>query len=117
MLEEVRFTGKEIPTADGWPLDPTRIPNRELAPLLREQRRAIAAYTDAKSVAKALDRAEYIASRSGQPMSNQPLVDAAVRMRTDPLQTAAVLKELGMNEAQFVAASRQMMDGYSPTLL
>ena len=114
MLERVRFTGKEIPMVDGWPLDPTRIPDLELAPLLREQHKAIAKYTDVKSIAKALDRAEYIAARSGQPMSNQTLVDAAVRIRSDPLQTAAVLKQLNMTEAQFVAASREMMGGYAP---
>ncbi len=116
MLEEVRFTGKEIPMADGWPLDPTRIPETELAPLLREQQKAIAKYTDVKSVAKALDRAEYIATRSRQPMGDQTLVDAAVRIRSDPLQTAAVLKELNMTEAQFVAASRDMMNQYAPVL-
>ncbi len=116
MLEEVRFTGKEIPRVDGWPLDPARIPDTELGPLLREQQKAIAKYTDVKSIAKALDRAEYIAARSRQPMGNQKLVDAAVRIRTDPRQTAAVLKELNMTEAQFVAASREMMEQYAPVL-
>lgn len=116
MLEEVRFTGKEIQRVDGWPIDPTRIPDTELGPLLNQQRKAIAKYTDIKSVAKALDRAEYVAIRSRQPMGNQTLVDAAVRIRSDPLQTAAVLKELDMTEAQFVDASRKMLGRYAPSL-
>ncbi len=116
MLEEVRFTGKEIPRVDGWPIDPTRIPDTELGHLLEQQRKAIAKYTDVKSVAKALDRADYIATRSRQPMGDQTLVDAAVRIRSDPLQTAAVLKELHMTEAQFVDASRKMMGRYAPSL-
>ena len=49
-------------------------------------------------------------------MSDPALVEASVRMRADPRQTADVLRELGMTEAEYVAACKEMMDGYRPGL-
>ncbi len=115
-LEQARWAGGELPRADGWPVDPNRISSKELGPLLDQQRQAAQHYDDAKSISKAVDRAQYVASRSGQPMADASLVQAAVAMRADPRSATAVLAELGMTEAEFVAEARTMLSNYNPGL-
>ncbi len=96
--------------------DPTRIPASELGPLLKNQIDAIGSYDDAKSVAKAFDRVQYIAARTGRPMANSVLVDAAAAIRANPRSTVEVLARLKMTEPKFVAASKAMVLGYGTTI-
>jgi len=94
--------------------DPTRISNTEMAHLFREQQTAMSHYDDAKSISKAVDRASYVAGRIDMPLPNQELVDAARTMRANPRATQAVLTQLGMSEAEYVASLKQMMRSYQP---
>ncbi|MEO0492368.1 MAG: hypothetical protein AAF081_03015 [Actinomycetota bacterium] len=117
-LERLRHTGSLSSTNIGggdldvmWH-DPTRIPPAELGPLLEQQLKAAEKYTDVKSVAKAVDRAEYVASRTGTAMADPALVRASVAIRADPRSTATVLRELGMTEAEFVDATKSMLRSY-----
>jgi hypothetical protein len=114
-LERMRHTGA-VTTVDvggGVRLaDPTRIPAADLDGLLRQQVLAAEHYNDVKSVAKAVDRVQYIAGRSGRSMASPRLVDASMRIRANPRGTAAILSELGMSEQQFVDATKRMILDY-----
>ncbi len=94
--------------------DPTRIGAAEMKGLFTQQQAAMSHYDDAKSVSKAVDRASYVAGRIGQPLPNQQLVDAARTMRANPRATQAVLTQLKMSEAEYVASLKQMMASYQP---
>lgn len=109
-LERLRHTGELLD------IDPTRIPASELEPLLKQQIDAIGKYDDAKSVAKAVDRVQYIAGRVDKPMYDSAVVDAAIAIRANPRATADVLAELGMSEAEFVAQAKNVVMGYGSHL-
>ncbi len=111
-----RYGQIPLDKVDNWPADPTRISSREMRPLLDEQLKAAAKYTDAKSLAKAADRAAYIAARSGQPMANPALVQASTAIRNNPRESARILQQLRMTETEFVDATRRMLLDYNPTL-
>jgi hypothetical protein len=80
--------------------------------LLSNQLSAIGGYDDIKSVAKAVDRMEYIATRTGRPLADRALVDAAMEIRANPRATADVLSELNMSHDEFVDACKVMADAY-----
>ncbi len=114
-LERVRHTGSISPAdaTDGFGVaDPRRIPDAELGPLLRQQVHAIEKYDDVKSVAKAVDRVQYIAGRRGIPLADERLVRASVEIRANPRRTASILADLGMNERQYVDATKTMVRSY-----
>ena len=92
--------------------DPTRIDASEMTPLLEQQVHAVEQYDDVKSISKAVDRTSYVSSRTGRPLSNDELVQAAVKIRTNPTSTSAVLRDLGMSEQQFTDVCRQMVIDY-----
>ena len=114
-LERVRHTGAvtTVDVGDGIRVaDPTRIPDAELGPLLNQQVMAIEHYDDVKSVAKAVDRVQYIAGRSGRSLADASLVEASISIRANPRGTASILAELGMSEQQFVDATKTMVRDY-----
>ena len=89
--------------------DPTRIDASEMNPLLQQQVHAVEKYDDVKNISKAVDRASFVSSRTGRPLSNTELVDAAVKIRNNPTSTSTVLRDLGMSEQQFNDVCRQMV--------
>lgn len=99
------------------PPDPTRISFSEMAPILEQQKISVANHSDVKSVAKAIDRThQTVARRSGQPLPNPTLVDAAVRIRANPRDTHRILQGIGLSESQFVEAMQKTMAAYNPKL-
>ncbi|MCK5806457.1 MAG: hypothetical protein KAI66_26735, partial [Lentisphaeria bacterium] len=99
------------------PPDPTRISMSEMAPILEQQKISVARHSDVKSVAKAVDRTyQTVAQRSRQPLPNQKLVDASVRIRANPRDTNRILGDLGMSEDEFVKGVKDMMAPYNPEL-
>jgi hypothetical protein len=104
------------PASGSLPADPTRISVGEMKPLLDQQRTAVGNYTDPKSIAKAIDRANYVAGRTNAPLPNQNLVDASIQIRANPTATNRILANHGLNEQQFVNATKDMMNGYNPNL-
>ena len=104
------------PTSGTPPADPTRISVGEMKPLLDQQTIAVGKYTDPKSVAKAIDRANYVAGRTGAPLPNQNLVDASIQIRANPTATNRILANHGMSKQQFITGAKDMMNGYNPSL-
>ena len=104
------------PASGKLPADPTRISVGEMKPLLDQQTAAVGKYTDPKSVAKAIDRANYVAGRTGSPLPNQNLVDASIQIRANPTATNRILANHGLSEPQFINGAKNMMDGYKPNL-
>lgn len=98
------------------PTDPTRIGFNELDPLLDQQRTAVAKYSDPKSIAKAVDRADYVAGRTGQPLPDPNLTAAASEIRANPQDTARILENHGLTQDEFVGGCKDMMDSYHPDL-
>jgi len=94
--------------------DPARIGNAEMSGLFAQQQQAMDHYNDVKSISKAVDRANYVAGRIGQPLPNQSMVDAARAIRSNPRATQAVLRGVGMSESEFVSSLQQMMGSYQP---
>jgi len=104
------------PVRGTLPADPTRISVGEMKPLLEQQRIAVGKYTDPKSIAKAVDRANYVAGRANAPLPNQNLVDASIQIRANPTATNRILANHGLTEQQFANATKDMMNGYNPNL-
>ena len=99
------------------PPDPTRISMSEMAPILEQQKISVAGHSEVKPVAKAVDRTyQTVVQRSRQPLPNQKLVDASVRMRANPRDTRRILDDLGMSEDEFVKGVKEMMASYNPEL-
>jgi hypothetical protein len=92
--------------------NPTEIPYSEMEPLLAQQVRAAEHYDDVKSISKAVDRAHYVAGRTGRSLPDQRLVDAAVKIRNHPTETSEIIRKLGMTEQEFTTACRDMVLTY-----
>jgi hypothetical protein len=96
--------------------DPSRIGSDELPKLLEQQKMSAASHTDAKSLAKAVTRSDYVAGRAGQPLGNPDLVDIAGKIAANPQGQQAILQSHGLTEGQFVSSARDMLTRYKPQL-
>ena len=89
---------------------------RGLPKLLEQQKMSAASHTDAKSLAKAVTRSDYVAGRTGQPLGNPDLVDIAGKIAANPQGQQAILQSHGLTESQFVSSARDMLTRYKPQL-
>ena len=107
-LMKAQFGGEMSP-------DPTRIGADELPKLLDNQRASIANHSDAKSVAKAVGRADYVAGRVGQPL-DPDVTNIAKQITGNPQGQQGILQNNGFTEEQFVNRARSMLTNYKPRL-
>jgi hypothetical protein len=107
-LMKAQFGGEMSP-------DPTIIGSDELPKLLESQKASVASHSDAKSVAKAVTRADYVAGRAGQPL-DPDVVDIASRIAGNPQGQQSILQSHGYTEEGFVNRARSMLLGYKPQL-
>jgi len=95
--------------------DPTRIGSDELPKLLDNQKASIANHSDAKSVAKAVGRADYVANRVGQPL-DPDVTNIAKQITGNPQGQQAILQNHGITEEQFVNRAKGMLMSYEPQI-
>jgi len=107
-LMKAQFGGEMSP-------DPTRIGSDELPKLLDNQKASVASHSDAKSVAKAVGRADYVAGRVGQPL-DPDVTNIAKQITSNPQGQQGILQNNGFTEEQFVNRARGMLLGYKPQL-
>ena len=108
-LMKDQFGGKMSP-------DPTRISPKEMSPLLDQQKASALSHSDPKSLAKAVNRSNYVAGKVGQPLGNPDLVDIAGKIGKNPQQMNSILKHHGLSEGQFVGQAKDMLSNYNPEL-
>ncbi|MBN1152226.1 MAG: hypothetical protein JXA58_03355, partial [Dehalococcoidia bacterium] len=107
-LMKAQFGGEMSP-------DPTRIGSDELPKLLDNQKASVAHHSDAKSVAKAVGRAKYVADRIGQPL-DPDVTNIAKQITGNPQGQQGILQNHGLTEDQFVDRAKGMLMSYKPQL-
>ena len=96
------------------PADPLRMNAREFSGVVRRQVAAGNRYTDATSLAKALERAGEPMRRLGAPTTatDTTVSRIARQIRNQPQQQAEILRRNGLTERQFVERARAQLNHY-----
>jgi hypothetical protein len=81
------------------PVQPT-VPFSEFEQLGGQQVKSLAAHTDPKTVAKAMDRVTYLAGRTGIPVDST-VAEAAKAMRAEPQSIGQILQSFGLTPDEF----------------
>ncbi|MBN1249766.1 MAG: hypothetical protein JXC32_19035 [Anaerolineae bacterium] len=106
---EIGRAGQHVPD------DPVRATVEELRVVVRHQAAAGNRYTDATSLAKALDRAGEPLQRLRLPnaQTDANLSQIARQIRNNPQQQAQILRQYGMTEQQFVERARAELNRFA----
>jgi|GEM_PF-5944478 len=94
--------------------DPLKISSEELKPLFEQQKIAINKYTDPKSVAKGLNRANYCTGRTGDIFPDPKLMSVATQIAKNPQKINEILQSNGYSIKSFVNQSKNIMQNFSP---
>lgn len=94
--------------------DPLKISSDELKPLFEQQKIAINKYTDPKSVAKGLNRANYCTGRTGDIFPDPKLMSVATEIAKNPQKINEILQSNGYSIKSFVDQSKNIMQNFSP---
>ncbi len=94
---------------------PTRIVKEEMPALLKQQVQSAASHRDAKSLAKAVGRANYVAQRA-KLKTNPGLSRVAKQIFDNPQKMKTILQQNGLSEVQFVTQSRQLINNLADQL-
>ena len=101
-LKSAKMGGEMVP-------DPTRIGADEMSGLLKQQAQAAAKYSDAKSLAKAVERSNYVARRLR--LGTDPRLSKIARQISDkPQNMNTILQQNGISEAEFVKQTKQFIN-------
>jgi hypothetical protein len=77
--------------------------------LLKQQAQAAAKYSDAKSLAKAVERSNYVARRLR--LGTDPRLSKIARQISDkPQNMNTILQQNGISEAEFVKQSKRLIN-------
>jgi len=96
--------------------DPLKISNKELKPIFEQQKMAMNKYTDPKSIAKGLNRANYCTTRCGQSIPDPKLMNVATEIAKNPQKMNEILQSNGYSINSFVDQSKNMMKNFFPNL-
>jgi hypothetical protein len=89
--------------------DPTRIGTEEMSGLIKQQAEAAANYNDAKSLAKAVGRSNYVARRLR--LGTDPRLSGIAQQISDkPQNMNTILQQNGISEAEFVKQTKQLIN-------